>query len=98
MAATAEKMEALVQSGKSGVELWRRIEPTDMGAIKRMVTAKYGNLTRAAQRLEIDYQRLSDAINGRRQVAWIVQRIQRDLELSDADVLRLWPLLRRWPR
>lgn len=98
MAATAEKIERLAGQAQNGIELWRRIEPADLGAVKRMLKAKHGNLTRAAQRLEVLYPHLSATICGRLNVIWMVERIQQDLELSDADVLRLWPLLRRWPR
>ncbi|MBE7439099.1 MAG: hypothetical protein HS115_11630 [Spirochaetales bacterium] len=95
-AASAERIEHLARSG--GAELWRRIEPTDLGAIKRKLKAKHGNFTRAAQNLGISYTHFAHVLGGRLQVIWMVQRIQEDLELSDADVLRLWPLLRRWPR
>lgn len=96
MAATA--IERLAGESRSGIELWRRIEPTDLGAVKRMLKAKHGNLSRAATKLQMPYTHLSHIIGGRLNVIWMVDRIQRDLELSDADVLRLWPLLRRWPR
>jgi len=98
MAATAEKIERLAGQAQSGIELWRRIEPTDLGAIKRRLKAKHGNLTRAANNIGLPYNSFINAIAGRYQYVSLLEPIQQDLELSDADVLRLWPLLRRWPR
>jgi len=54
--------------------------------------------TRAAVAIQSDYQMLSDVVGGRRRIINIVAAIQDDLELSNEQVLTLWPLLRTWPR
>jgi len=48
--------------------------------------------------LEVSYQRLSAALAGRESTFYVVSALQSDLELSDEQVLQLWPLLKQWPR
>lgn len=79
-------------------ELWRSIKPQTLKQIRRMLILKHGSLTQAALELPAHYQILGDTLNGRRYTSGTIAAIQSDLELSDEDVLRLWPLLKRWPK
>ncbi len=88
--------QVLADAGR-GVS-WRDIDITARDALRRALVKKHGSLTKAAENLEVNYQTLSDVIGGRRHIIDIVTAIQHDLELSDVQVLGLWPLLRTWPR
>ncbi len=77
---------------------WRDIEILDREMLRVALIKKYGSLTRAAECINIPYIRLSAAIAGREQVVGIVAAIQKEMEMSNAQVLALWPLLRQWPR
>jgi hypothetical protein len=77
---------------------WRSISPKNLKAIRTMLIIKHNSLTQAAKTLGVLYPRLSNTINGREQTVYAVEAIQNDLELSDNQVLNLWPLLKSWPR
>jgi hypothetical protein len=78
---------------------WRQIQPTSLKAVRQMLVAKHGgSLTAAASKLDLRFQRLSATLGGREQIVWIIEAIQNDLELSDEQVLNLWPLLKEWPK
>lgn len=77
---------------------WRDIEISDRDALRVALIKKYGSLTRAAECINIPYIRLSAAIAGREQVVGIVAAIQVEMEMSNTQVLALWPLLKQWPR
>ena len=77
---------------------WRDIEPTTLNHVRTMLRVKHGNLSQAAVALKTPYMRLSNAINGRENIIWIIAAIQADLGLSNHQVLTLWPLLREWPK
>jgi hypothetical protein len=87
----------MARAAQGGVE-WRQIKPDSLRRVRAMLILKHGNLTRAAIDLGVTYIRISAALNGRENIAHIVAAIQQDLELTDEQVLALWPLLRRWPR
>jgi hypothetical protein len=77
---------------------WRAISPKNLKLVRTMLIAKHGSLTQAASSFEMPFFRLSAAISGREQLIWVIETIQNDLELSDNQVLNLWPLLKVWPR
>lgn len=77
---------------------WRDIEPTSLNHVRAMLLIKHGSLSQAAVTMQMPFVRLSMALNGRENIVWIVAAIQRDLELSNDQVLALWPLLREWPK
>jgi len=77
---------------------WRSITPKNLNAARTMLRAKHGSLTQAASNLDMRFQRLSAALGGRECIVWVIDTIQNDLELSDNQVLNLWPLLKVWPR
>ncbi|HPA74073.1 MAG TPA: hypothetical protein PKY31_17510 [Spirochaetota bacterium] len=77
---------------------WRDIEISDREMLRVALIKKYGSLSRAAECLNVNYQVLSDVIGGRRHIYGVVDAIQREMEITDAQVLALWPLLRQWPR
>jgi len=66
--------------------------------VKTALMLKYGNLTKAAQVLNVNYQFLSHVLAGRIYYIYIVQAIQQDLGLTDQQVLEFWPLLKKWPK
>ena len=76
----------------------RQFKPTHLKIVRNMLIAKHGNLTAAASSLDIRFQRLSATLGGREQIVWVIETIQHDLELSDEQVLNLWPLLKSWPK
>jgi len=77
---------------------WRDIRVTDRKSLRRRVMMKHGSITNAAISLRQNYQYLSDIINGRVSSRNVVAAIQNDLDLTDEQVLQLWPQLREWPR
>jgi hypothetical protein len=77
---------------------WRTIQIGDRVSLRRALVKKHGSLTRAAESLGVNYTRLSATIGGREHIINTVAIIQDDLELSNEQVLTLWPLLRTWPR
>ena len=93
----------MMHTTQSGVEnlrgkTWRDIPVISHAALRRALIKKHGSLTSAAGNLEIPYSRLSATINGREQIIHVVTAIQKDLGLTNVQVLELWPLLREWPR
>jgi large exoprotein involved in heme utilization and adhesion len=66
--------------------------------LKRALILRYGSLSNAAIEMGVDYQALSDAINGRRYAITVVAALQREFGLSDKQVLEFWPLLKTWPK
>ncbi len=68
------------------------------GKVRSALILKHGDLTTAAEKLEIPYIRLSGALCGRENLIYVISAIQTDLELSDTQVLALWPLLKQWPK
>lgn len=93
----AAASKALADAGRAH-EGWRSIQVNSRVTLKRALMKKHGNLTLAAAALGVNYTRLSAIIGGREHIINAVAAIQRDLELTDEQVLTLWPLLRRWPR
>jgi hypothetical protein len=77
---------------------WRDIKIKSRNDVKSILIFKYGNLTKAAHYLNIPYIRLSATIAGRENIHHVIAAIQRDLELTDTQVLHLWPLLKQWPK
>lgn len=77
---------------------WRDIEPKSLNHVRTMLIVKYGSLSQAAVALQIPYMRLSHAVRGRENLIWVITIIQNDLDLSNDQVLALWPLLREWPK
>ena len=77
---------------------WLSMPGDTLKGVRARLILKHGSLTKAATNLAVPYLQLSHAMNGRQSTAWIVAAIQKDLRLSDAQVLACWPLLRKWPR
>jgi hypothetical protein len=77
---------------------WRDIQIINRERLKEAIIRKYGSLTKAAEVLSIDYILLIHLLSGRRQQFESIRTIQADLELSDEQVLKLWPLLKTWPK
>jgi hypothetical protein len=77
---------------------WRAISPKNLKLVRTMLIVKHGSLTQAASSFDMTYPRLSGAVGGRESIVWVIEAIQNDLDLSDNQVLNLWPLLKIWPR
>ncbi len=77
---------------------WRDIPVKSLQSVRARLIKKYGTLSQAAADLRIHYVRLSHAVNGREYLIWVITILQRDLELTDHQVLMLWPLLKAWPK
>ena len=77
---------------------WKDIDVTDRGKLRTAIIMKYGSLTKAAESLDVKFFRFSSVVNGREDTIATVSKIQSDLALSDEQVLKLWPLLKTWPR
>ena len=75
-----------------------RVPVTELNSVRRALIMKHGSLTDAAKTLNVDYIHLSHVLSGRLYYIHIVAAIQTDLALTDAQVLKFWPLLRTWPR
>lgn len=88
--------QAVEDARKGGT--WRDIPITGRESLRRALIKKHGSLTNAAESMKVDFQVLSDSIGGRRQIFGVISAIQADLDLSNEQVLVLWPLLREWPR
>ena len=93
----------MMHTPQTGVEAlrgktWRDIPVSSRASLRRALIKKHGSLTNAANSLQVSYQHLSDAISGRRNVVNVIAAIQKDLGLTNVQVLELWPLLREWPR
>ena len=76
---------------------------TSLCALRINAMSRYGQkkqpyLTVMAEKYGVRYSFLSDVLNGRQHLSYIVAAIQKDFNLSDEQVLACWPLLRRWPR
>lgn len=83
---------------KGQVFTWRDIPVRDLRSVRARLIKKYDTLTKAAAVLGIRYNRISDAINGRDYLIAVIEKIQEAIELSNHEVLMLWPLLREWPK
>ena len=77
---------------------WKNIEITDRDRLRTALLMKHGSLTSAAETLSIEYVLLSHIVGGRRYPIESIKLIQYDLGLSNNQVLKLWPLLRTWPK
>jgi hypothetical protein len=77
---------------------WSDIEITSSKRLRAALIKKHGSLTIAAYTLQVNFQRLSDTIWGRRYPINTISAIQQDLNLTNQQVLQLWPLLKTWPR
>lgn len=77
---------------------WRDLEVTDLRSLRARMIKKYQTLSQAAVALKLPFVRLSHALNGRENLIWVTAIIQADQELSNHEVLMLWPLLREWPK
>ena len=85
-------------AGNMHNKTWRDIKVENRKTLRTVLLVKHGSITDAAVRLNVSYQVFSDTIGGRRYVSSIVAKIQADLELTNEQVLALWPLLKSWPR
>lgn len=83
---------------KSQTFTWKDIPVHDLRSVRSRLIKKYTTLSQAATDLRIPYMRLSHALNGRENLIWVIAIIQTDIELSNHEVLMLWPLLREWPK
>lgn len=83
---------------KSQTFTWKDIPVHDLRSVRSRLIKKYNTLSQAAATLRIPYQRLSHACAGRDLTTWVIAIIQTDIELSNHEVLMLWPLLREWPK
>ena len=77
---------------------WQSIRPDSLRKIRTMLILKYGTLTEAGHRLQVPYPRIGGALSGRESIVWVIRTIQDDLNLSNDQVLNLWPLLKEWPK
>jgi len=77
---------------------WRDIPITDKEKLRTALIMKHKSLTEAGVSLNVGFPQLSDVLNSRRQTIHVIKAIQADLNLSDEQVLKFWPLLRAWPR
>lgn len=77
---------------------WREIPVRDLRSVRMRLIKKFNTLSQAATELRIPYMRLSHALNGRENLIWVIAIIQTDIELSNHQVLMLWPLLKTWPK
>ena len=66
--------------------------------IKRALLFKHKSLTKASVAIKVNYIGLSHTIHGRIHYADIIQALQKDLNITDDQVLEFWPLLRTWPK
>ena len=76
----------------------RQISVKSREDIKRALLFKHKSLTKAATKIEVSYIGLSHVIHGRHYIVHIIQALQKDLNLTDDQVLEFWPLLRTWPK
>lgn len=83
---------------KSQAFTWRDIPVRDLRSLRARLIKKYETLSQASVALKLPFIRLSMALNGRENIIWIISVIQKDQELSNHEVLMLWPLLREWPK
>ena len=88
----------LLQNDAARRLTWKDIRVTDRRSLRRALKAKYGTLTRAAEAMEIDYTNFNHVVSGRRCTIKMVAALQQSMDLTDAQVLALWPLLKTWPR
>ena len=77
---------------------WRDIEVRDLRSARARFIKKHGSMSIGAVKLRAPYMRISHAFNGREWIIWIIRLIAADLELSNHEVLMLWPLLGEWPK
>lgn len=77
---------------------WNDIHVTSRQTLRAALIKKHGSLTKAAENLGIMFNRLNGAISGREYLIYTISAIQTDLDLTDSQVLMLWPLLKSWPK
>lgn len=78
--------------------VWQTIKIDSLRSLRRAADLRYENRQIMAAEMGVNYTTLNDVLAGRLQVSSIVAKLQKLFNLSDAVVLKLWPLLRRWPR
>ena len=66
--------------------------------VKKILLLKYKSLTNAANFLGIKFNSLSNVIHGRHYTIYVIVAIQKDLGLTNEQVLEFWPLLGTWPK
>ena len=59
--------------------------------VKRALLYKYRTLSKAAQVLDVDYNALSQVLNGRTRNSYILTAIKDDLSLTDTEISALFP-------
>lgn len=77
---------------------WRSINVDGLKRLRTALLTKHGSITIASATLRIPYNHLSDILHGRRNYPSFVAALQADLNLTDKQVLLLWPMLREWPK
>lgn len=90
-------MNTLLQDAKLNAS-WQAVPITGRRALRTRLILKHGNLTKAAERLGKNYQRISHALHGRDTTTHIIAAIQADQHLTNEQVLQLWPQLGEWPK
>lgn len=76
---------------------WRSSPVRDRNSIRSRLILKHGQLGNASVALNKDYFALNHVLAGRIATKHIVAAIQQDLELTNEQVLQLWPRLKSWP-
>ncbi len=66
--------------------------------IRRSLMFKYKSLGKAAKALGVTYICLSNVIHGQLYTVYVIEALQKDLNLTDDQVLTFWPLLGKWPK
>ena len=93
MTTELQKMEKLAQDG------WRMLKPSSLRNVRRMLEMKHGGLKKARVALGVNAMNtFYSVLINRENFPRYISAIQRDLELTDAQVLALWPLLKEWPK
>lgn len=80
-------------------ELWRNIPPTNLELIRKRILIKHRSLKNARINLKLNAaSTLGDVLHNRANHPRYIKAIQKDQQLTDAQVLELWPLLGEWPK
>jgi hypothetical protein len=92
-------MQAVIDKPTSSpAEAWRLIKIDNLKRLRAAIMMKYGTISNAAESMGVKYNGLSNTINGRYTFVPQISALQKDLSLTDAQVLHLWPLLGHWPK
>lgn len=93
LASTASKSKTSQTS-----PIWQTVNIDSLRDLRKAVDLKYQNRAIMAAEIDANYTTLNDVLHGRLQVSYIVAAIQKMFHLNDETVLKLWPILRKWPR